>query len=393
MRYLKKTYLLLLLCLFTLQPACAQSLKTGAEQTEAYTGLLKAKRVGVTANHTSLIGAKHIVDVLLEHGINVVRIYAPEHGFRGTADAGENVNTAKDAKTGIEIASIYGETYKPTPEQLRGIDYMLFDMQDVGVRFFTYISTMHYVMEACAEQRIPVIVLDRPNPNGFYVDGPLLEPAHRSFVGMHPIPVVHGMTVGELAGMINGEGWLKNGIRCDLTIIPCENYTHKTLYSLPVKPSPNLPTMQSVYLYPSVCFFEGTALSLGRGTDFPFQVFGHPSYKGIYSFSFTPKSMEGAKNPPLLNRLCYGVDLRNFPEKILISDGKIRLEWLIEAYRNYPDKARFFTNYMTRLWGTDKVQKQIIDACTEDEIRASWQEELSAFKQLRKKYLLYPDFE
>ena len=391
--YKKRTYSLLLLCFFTLQALYAQPLKIGAERTEAYIDLLKGKRVGLTANHTSLIGEKHIVDILLEQGVNVARIYAPEHGFRGTADAGETVNTTKDIKTGIEIASIYGATYKPAPEQLRGIDYMLFDMQDVGVRFFTYISTMHYLMEACAEQRIPVIVLDRPNPNGFYVDGPLLEPAHRSFVGMHPIPVVHGMTVGELARMINEEGWLRNGVRCDLTVISCENYTHKTRYKLPVRPSPNLPTMLSVYLYPSICFFEGTVISLGRGTDFPFQLFGHPAYEGIYSFSFVPKSVEGATNPPLLNRLCYGVDLHNFPESILTSDAKIRLEWLIEAYRNYPDKANFFTSYMTRLWGTDKVQKQIINAYTADEIRASWQKELSTFKQLRKKYLLYPDFE
>ncbi len=393
MNYLKTAGFLIILYIVMIQSACAQPLQTGAEQADAYLPLLKGKRVGVTANHTSMIGEKHLVDVLLEKKVNVVRIYAPEHGFRGTADAGENVNTAKDAKTGIEIASIYGNTKKPTPAQLKGIDCMLFDMQDVGVRFFTYISTMHYVMEACAEQGIPVMVLDRPNPNGFYVDGPVLELKNQSFVGMHPIPVVHGMTVGELATMMNEEAWLKNKVHCELTVISCKNYTHKTLYELPVKPSPNLPGMQAVYLYPSTCYFEGTVVSLGRGTDYPFQVFGHPAYKGIYTFTFTPHSIEGAKNPPLLDKLCYGVDLRNFPQKELIAAGKIHLEWLVEAYANYPDKAHFFTTYSTKLWGTERVQKLIAQNCSADEIRASWQKELSDFKQLRKKYLLYPDFE
>ena len=362
----------------------------GAAQIDEYISLLQGKRVGVTANHTSLIGDQHLVDVLLAQGINITCIYSPEHGFRGTADAGAHVASDKDLATNIPIVSLYGKNKKPTPEHLRNIDYMVFDMQDVGLRFFTYLSTLHYVMEACAEQDIPLLILDRPNPNGFYVDGAVLELQHRSFVGMHPIPVVHGMTLGELAQMINGEQWLNNGVQCAVTVIPCQHYTRQTLYRLPVKPSPNLPNMQAVYLYASLCFFEGSAISLGRGTEFPFQVFGHPDFKGVYDFSFTPKAVQGANNPPLKDKICYGVDLRSYPENDLTSNPHIHLEWLLEAYRNFNHKDQFFTAYFTTLWGTAKVQKMIEDGMTATQIRNSWQDDVEKFLQQREKYLLYP---
>jgi len=371
----------------------AQPLQTGAEQLDKYLPLLQGKRVGVTANHTSIIGDNHLVDVLLENNINVVRIYAPEHGFRGTADAGEKVNSAKDEKTGIEIASLYGSNHKPSKEQLRGVDYMLFDMQDVGARFYTYLSTMHYVMEACAEQKIPVIVLDRPNPNGFYVDGPILEQKFRSFVGMHPIPIVHGMTLGELAQMINAEGWLKNKITCNLTVIPCSGYTHNTEYVLPVNPSPNLNDQHAIYLYPSLCLFEGTPISVGRGTERPFQQFGHPSFEPYYGYNFMPKPMPGAQNPPHKGQWCYGQNLMYYPENHFFSDRVLLLEWLIETYGYYKEKDKFFTPFFYNLCGTESIRKQIEQGKTAVEIRASWQPALAQFKQLRKKYLLYEDFE
>jgi uncharacterized protein YbbC (DUF1343 family) len=384
----KRTFLLILL--FVSCAAHAQ-ITVGAAQHHKYMPLLQGKRVGVTANHTSLIDGKHLVDMLLHNGVNVVRIYAPEHGFRGKADAGASFSSTKDETTGLEITSLYGKNYKPTPGQLQGIDCMVFDMQDVGLRFFTYLSTLHYVMEACAEQGIPVIVLDRPNPNGHYVDGPLLEPEHRSFVGMHPIPVVHGMTLGELAGMINGERWLKNGVQCNLTVIPCTGYTHHSRYTLPVKPSPNLPNMQAVYLYASLCFFEGTAVSLGRGTAFPFQVFGHPDFKGVYPFSFVPEAVEGATNPPLKGVQCYGVDLRNFPQTQLLHEGRIRLEWLLDAYRHFKAKDKFFLPYFSKLWGTARIRQLMEQGATEAEIRASWAAGVAAFKAQRVKYLLYEE--
>ncbi len=292
---MKKILFLLLLFLTVLHhEAQSQECVPGAARFDRYIHLLQGKRVGITANHTTQINGRHLVDILLKKGIDITRIYAPEHGFCGTADAGVHIASGKDQATGIDIISLYGSNRKPSAAQLQNIDCMLFDMQDVGLRYFTYLSTMHYVMESCAEQDIPVIILDRPNPNGFYVDGPVPEAKHRSFVGLHPIPVVHGMTLGELAQMINGEKWLANGVQCRLTIVSCENYNHSTLYRLPVKPSPNLPNMQAVYLYPSLCPFEGTVISLGRGTAFPFQLFGHPAFKGIYPFSFTPQATEGA---------------------------------------------------------------------------------------------------
>jgi len=371
----------------------AATVQTGAEQLNAYLPLLQGKKVGVVANHTSVIGDKHLVDVLLERKIDVIRIFAPEHGFRGTADAGEKVNTTEDAKTGLKIVSLYGQNYKPTVEQLRDIECVVFDMQDVGVRFYTYLSTMYYVMEACAENDIPFIVLDRPNPNGFYVDGPILQPEFSSFVGLLPIPIVHGMTLGELAFMINSEAWMKDDVVCNLTVVTCAGYTHKTLYDLPLPPSPNLPNQQSIYLYPSLCLFEGTVVSLGRGTEFPFQVFGHPTFETNYEFSFTPKSVAGAQNPPLKNELCYGIDLRNFPEEELVENGCIRLEWLIEAYRNFPQKAKFYNSFFYKLCGSDSIRKQIEAGLSADEIRASWQSQLAEFKELRRFYLLYADFE
>ena len=381
--------IIFLLFLLLLSFAAHAQITVGAARPHKYMPLLQGRLVGVTANHTSLVDSTHLVDVLLQNGVNVVRIYAPEHGFRGKADAGASLSSTKDEATGLDIVSLYGKNYKPTPEQLRGIDCMVFDMQDVGLRFFTYLSTLHYVMEACAEQDIPVVVLDRPNPNGHYVDGSLLEPEYRSFVGMHPIPVVHGMTLGELAGMINGERWLKNGLQCDLTVIPCIGYTHRSRYELPVKPSPNLPNMQAVYLYASLCFFEGTAVSLGRGTAFPFQVFGHPAFKDVYSFSFTPEAVEGATNPPLKGEQCYGIDLRHFPQDQLVNEGRIRLEWLLDAYHHFKPKDKFFLPYFSKLWGTARIRQLMEQGATETEIRASWAADVTAFKTQRAKYLLY----
>jgi uncharacterized protein YbbC (DUF1343 family) len=384
-------YILMLILWWAIAAGFAQPVQTGAARTEAYLPLLKGRRIGITANHTAVVGEKHLVDVLLENGVSVTRIFAPEHGFRGTADAGQHVDAAVDGATGIEIVSLYGKNVKPTPEQLRGLDCMVFDMQDVGVRFYTYLSTLHYVMEACAENRLPLIVFDRPNPNGFYIDGPVLEPAFRSFVGLHPLPVVHGMTLGELAGMINGEGWLRNGVACRLTVVPCSGYTHQTLYTLPVRPSPNLPDRQAVYLYPSLCLFEGTVVSVGRGTETPFTVFGHPSFQPHYRFRFRPQSLPGAKHPPFENEWCYGIDLRHFPLDELTGNGHLRLQWLIEAYRNYTPKEGFFTDFFYKLCGTEKIRRQIEQGRSAAEIRASWQAEVAEFKGLRKKYLLYDE--
>ncbi len=387
-----KTKLLIALLLLSFA-ATAQSLQTGAEQLDSYLPLLKGKRVGVTANHTSIIGDEHLVDVLIKNGVQVVRIYAPEHGFRGTAGAGEKVDATKDERTGIEIASLYGKNFKPTAGQLKGVDCMLFDMQDVGTRFYTYLSTMHYVMEACAEHKIPVIVLDRPNPNGFYVDGPILEKEYKSFVGMHPIPIVHGMTLGELAQMINGEGWLKNKIKCDLTVVPCAGYTHTTYCDLPVSPSPSLPTMQAIHLYPSLCLFEGTPISVGRGTNQPFEMFGHPVFEGVYPYNFTPQSMPGVPHPPFEGEDCYGENLHYFGDNYLMDEPQIRLHWLIDAYSKYPQKDKFFTDFFYKLCGTKSIRQQIESGMDADRIRDSWQPAVEQFKLLRKNYLLYPDFE
>lgn len=378
-----------------------RSIQTGAENFTVYLPLLKNKKVGIVTNQTGIISSLKInataipqnttseltkislVDFLLEQNIALPKIYAPEHGFRGTADAGELIKDGKDTKTGLPVISLYGDNKKPKPEQLMGIDVMVFDLQDVGARFYTYISSLHYVMEACAEQNIPLIVLDRPNPNGAIIDGPVLEKEFSSFVGMHPIPVLHGMTIGEYAKMINGEQWLKNGIQCKLTVIPCLNYNHEMAYKLPVKPSPNLPNDQSINLYASLCLFEGTNVSVGRGTEKQFQVYGSP-FLPKSSFSFTPAPNLGAKDPMHNGKLCYGEDLSRIKKL-----NRLELLWLIKAYESTADKKAFFNSFFVKLAGTKKLQEQIEKGITEPEIRKSWEKGLNDFKEIRKKYLIY----
>jgi uncharacterized protein YbbC (DUF1343 family) len=362
----------------------------GAARFDTYLPVLKGKSVGMIVNHSSLVGSTHLVDTLLSLGVNVKKIFAPEHGFRGTADAGETVKNNVDTRTGLPVISLYGSTKKPGPAELSGLDVVVFDIQDVGARFYTYISTMSLAMEACAEQGLDFMVLDRPNPNGHYVDGPVLETSFTSFVGMHPVPIVHGMTVGEYAQMVNGEKWLKGGVQCRLQIVTCENYTHSTVYEPPVKPSPNLPDIKSIYLYPSLCFFEGTPLSVGRGTDRPFQLFGAPEYVGKYAFSFTPESKPGAKNPPLLGKRCYGIDLGNKSVDELRNVG-FNLEWIIEMYQNFPRKESFFTNFFNTLAGTFTLQQQIRNNVPIKDIRASWEPALTNYKSMRMRYLLYEE--
>jgi uncharacterized protein YbbC (DUF1343 family) len=366
--------------------------KTGAERTDQYLPLLESKKVGIVANHTSLIGNVHLVDSLLSHGVNIKKIFAPEHGFRGTADAGEKILTSADEKTGLPMISLYGERYKPTAADLDDLDIIVFDIQDVGARFYTYISTMHYVMEACAENGVPFLILDRPNPNGFYVDGPVLDTRYRSFVGMHPVPVVHGMTLAEYASMINGEKWLKDGLTAELHYVLCDGYDHLTLYRLPVRPSPNLQTQLSVYLYPSLCFFEGTVINVGRGTDFPFMVFGHPDLRNA-AFRYTPVPKPGAMNPPHKNMLSNGVDLRDFDERFVIDRRELYLEWLLFAYKNMPEETEFFNGFFTRLFGNKEVQTMIENGTGINAIMKSWENDVKEFKKIRKKYLLYKDFE
>ncbi|TGD57442.1 DUF1343 domain-containing protein [Flavobacterium humi] len=360
------------------------AIKTGADNYEAYMPLLKDKKVGIVTNQTGILSDKtHVVDFLLGKKVDIRKIFAPEHGFRGTADAGEHVIDGKDTKTGLPIISLYGSNKKPKAEQLAGIDVLVFDLQDVGARFYTYISSLHYVMEACAENNLPLIILDRPNPNGAIIDGPVLEKEFTSFVGMHPIPVLHGMTIGEYGKMINGEKWLKNGIQCSLTVIPCLDYRREMPYSLPVKPSPNLPNDQAINLYASLCFFEGTNVSLGRGTEKQFQVYGSPSLPKS-AFSFTPQPNFGSKEPPLKGQLCYGEDLSSI--------GKVKqleLKWLIKAYRTTSDKSKFFTDFFTKLSGTKKLQQQIEAGIPETEIRNSWKKGIEDFKKIRAKYLIY----
>lgn len=360
----------------------------GAYQIDQYRHLIEGRSVAIVANQTSLVGKTHLVDTLKRIGIYITAIFAPEHGFRDLADAGYEIGDSVDPATGIPVISLYGKHLKPTAENLNGIDVVIFDIQDVGVRFYTYISTLHYVLEACAENNVKCVVLDRPNPNGFYFDGNIADTAYRSFVGMDPVPVVHGMTVGEYAQMLNGEGWLKKSVSCNLTVIKCANYTHKTLYELPVRPSPNLPNQTSIYLYPSICFFEGTTISLGRGTPYPFQVYGSPKLPDT-GFSFTPESIPGAKNPPLLGVKCYGVDLRDAMKDKLIPSPGINLGWVIDAYRQYPDKEKFFTSYFDTLASGPTLREQIQKGMTSDEIRATWKEGLAKFGKIREKYLLY----
>lgn len=375
---------LTLICLLIATVSFAQNIKTGAKNYKKYLPLLKSKSVGIVTNQTSIIDEKtHLVDFLLAKNVKIKTIFAPEHGFRGTADAGEHLNDEIDAKTALPIVSLYGKNSKPKPEQLQGIDVVVFDIQDVGSRFYTFISTLHIVMEACAENNVPIIVLDRPNPVGSIVDGPILEKEFSSFVGMDAIPILHGMTFGEYAKMLNGEKWLKNGVQCKLTVIKCKKYKREMPYSLPVKPSPNLPNDQSINLYASLCLFEGTNVSMGRGTETQFQIYGSP-YLPKSDFVFTPKPNFGAKEPVYNGVLCYGEDLTKNPKL-----DKIELKWLIKAYNITSDKSRFFNPFFTKLAGTKKLQEQIEAGVSEEEIRNSWKEGLDNFKKIRAKYLIY----
>ena len=363
----------------------------GAQQTADYLPLLTGKRIAVVANQTSVIGQTHLVDSLLNSGINILRVFGPEHGFRGQADAGEHLADNIDGATGLPVVSLYGKHRKPTTADMDSLDLVIFDIQDVGVRFYTYISTLHYVMEACAENNVPLLVLDRPNPNGFYIDGPVLDTATtRSFVGMHPVPLVHGMTIGEYAMMINGEHWLSGGEICQLMVVPCRNYTHRTHYQLPIKPSPNLPTYRSVLLYPSLGLFEGTFMSVARGTEFPFEAIGHPDYN-VAPFRFTPHSVDGAKFPPFKDVQCRGYDLRTISTDSLESVARISLKWLIDSYEYFLSKPDFFNSFLDKLAGPE-LRNQIKKGMTEAEIRQSWQDGLRDFQLIRKKYLLYEDF-
>lgn len=412
--------LLLLICLSLILTSvfCQPSEKTdtnilpGAYRMEVYLPYLKGKRVGVFANQTSMVGQTHLVDTLRKRGVNIVKIFAPEHGFRGTADAGEQVSNDTDKQTGIPIISLYGKKVKPSAADLKDVDVLLFDLQDVGVRFYTYLSSLQYFMEGAFENGKPLLILDRPNPNGFYVDGPVLDTAYKSFVGMQPIPVVYGMTIGEYAKMIAGEQWLSEAANNVYTsygnakatvdtpvhfvVIKCANYTHASRYQLPVAPSPNLTTMHAVYMYPSTCFFEGTHLSEGRGTTHPFEYFGHPSLPHDL-FQFTPQSTTAAKDPKLKNQLCYGWNITDAPV-----EAHLQLKWLLQAYQLFPNKDSFFIQpkskephdyFFNKLAGSNTLMQQIVGGKTEAQIRASWQPQLEAFKEIRKKYLLYGDVE
>ncbi len=392
-----KTFIRLLPMLMLLFHVIAPALQAqdkriipGDEQTQAYFPLLKNKRVAIFSNHTGMIGSHHLLDVLVENGFNVTAIFSPEHGFRGKADAGEQVSSTRDAKTGVPILSLYdGKSRKPSAASMQKFDILVVDIQDVGLRFYTYYISMCRLMDACAEHQREVLVLDRPNPNGHYVDGPLLDMKYKSGVGWLPIPVVHGMTLGELARMVNGEGWLPGKRTCRLTVVPCLNYTHQTPYELPVAPSPNLPNMKAIYLYPSLCLFEGTPVSLGRGTALPFQIYGHPQMKG-YGYQFTPRSVPGAKNPPLLNQLCHGVNLSMLNMEPLRAKG-LDLSYVIDAYRNLQMGDRFFKPFFNLLMGTDTVKQLIMAGKSADEIKATWQNDIKQFKERRKPYLLYEE--
>ena len=376
-------------CQSQAKPTHVEPIKVGAERMTEYVPYLAEERVAVLANHTAMVGDTHLVDTLVAQGVNVVGILSPEHGFRGAADAGEHISNSVDEKTGIPIWSLYnGNTKRPSDAVMQSFDVLVVDMQDVGLRFYTYYIAMLRMMDACADYGCRVVVLDRPNPNGMYVDGPLLDMKYKSGVGALPIPVVHGLTMGEIALMARGEGWCKE---CELQVVRCENYTHQSRYTLPIAPSPNLRTQHAIYLYPSVCLFEGTICSLGRGTDFPFEVYGHPDYADS-EFAFMPRSVAGAKNPPLKDKECYGVDLRCKDDEQIIAEG-FNLEYIIDAYRNLNARSgvgeRFFTSMFELLVGVDYVRKMIIEGRSADEIRAVWQAELEEFKALRQQYLLY----
>ena len=404
----KSIYLISTLFLFLLAMSCQTQKKdqkapieekkeiiVGANQTEKYIDLLKGKNIGMVANNTSVIfkngkatnSHQHLVDSLLSLNINITKIFAPEHGFRGIADAGAIISDDIDSQTKVQVVSLFGKNFKPSPSQMENIDLVIFDMQDVGVRFYTYLSTLHYVMEACAENGIPVIVLDRPNPNGHYIDGPVLQEEYKSFVGLHPVPIVYGMTIGEYAKMINGEKWMKDGIQCDLTVIPLKNYTYQSTYSLPLRPSPNLPNDKSINLYASVCMFEGTNVSCGRGTEMQFQIFGSPYLpRDVYNFTFTTQSNFGSKNPKYKGQECYGLDLSEIENL-----NSLNFSWLINAYNATDEKDTFFREKkFNKLAGTAKLKAQIEQGLTFEEINATWQKDLLTFKKIREKYLLYP---
>jgi uncharacterized protein YbbC (DUF1343 family) len=385
---MRKVYLLFALLVLTPKVIVfGQNLKLGADRLDVLLPEIQGKNIALVVNHTSLQSdGTHLIDALLQKEVRIKTIFAPEHGLRGTASAGETIKDGKDTKTGIPVTSLYGKNYKPTADQLKGIDVVIFDIQDVGARFYTYISTMHYVMEACAENNKLCVILDRPNPHD-YIDGPILNLKYRSFVGMHQIPVLHGLTIGELAQMVNDEGWLKDAVQCHLKVVTMQGWEHGDAYALPERPSPNLSNMQAIGLYPSLCFFEATNVSVGRGTDFPFQVIGAPDSK-YGSFAFTPASNEGAKSPLNMNQKCYGEDLRNMRPSL-----NIDLDFLIRFYKKSGQGEAFFTNarFMDLLSGTDQLRLQIIKGATKEEIYKSWQTGLTTYKELRKKYLLYSD--
>lgn len=383
---------------FAGNPIKDKPIKTGADQTEQYLPYLKGKRVALLANPTTIVGNKHFVDSMLKRGVNIVKVFGPEHGFRGNASAGIKVADEVDPTTGVKVVSLYGPKRKPSKADLEDVDLMIFDIQDVGCRFYTYINVLSHIMEACAENGKELLILDRPNPNGYLVDGPILDMTYKSGIGMFPIPIAHGMTIAEFAQMINGEGWLPNKMQAKLKIIKVANYAHDMDYTLPVKPSPNLNTQQSIMLYPTTCLFEGTVLNHGRGTQFPFTIFGSPLYKGIYDFSFTPVSIKGMAETPLhMNKECYGIDLRNVDIAELKKSKRIQIQWMIDLYNKFPVKEQFFDRSQSnqigdinKLIGNDVFRKQVAEGVSVEAIYASWEPGLSNYKTMRKKYLLYP---
>lgn len=406
MNYRRFNIILFLLCFFCAPFLQAQIVMpennlrkdciTGAEKMDAYLPLLEGKRVALLINHTSVVGPELTLlpDTLMKRGVNIVKILAPEHGFRGKAEAGEKVNDGIDAKTGLQVISLYGNSKKPTQEQLADVDVVIYDIQDVGARFYTYISTMQYAMEACAEYGKEFIILDRPNPNGFYVDGPVLDKTLKSFVGMQPVPIVYGMTAGEYGKMLVGEKWMSNAASLKLTVIPCDKYDHSVKYELPVNPSPNLRTMAAIYAYPSLCLFEGTDVSVGRGTKYPFQMFGHPSFKNKAMYGFMPNIADEGPDPLHAAKSCYGMMVAMTTEEALVTvAGRVKLFYLLKAYGMWDDKSTFFNNFFDKLAGTKELKKQIQQGWSENDIRESWQKDIDAFKNIRKKYLLYKDFE
>ena len=384
-----KKYFFLLFILF-MQVAGLPQIRCGDERTDLYYPLLRHKNIAVVANAASVVGKENLVDILVRDGLKVEIIFCPEHGFRNFADAGQILRNSVDSATKLPVISLYGKKKRPEPQDLADIDIVVFDLQDVGVRFYTYISTLSYMMEACSQSNIPLMVLDRPNPNGFYIDGPVMDSSLFSFVGLHTVPIVYGMTIGEYAKMINEEGWLKNGMICDLSVIPLENYTHQSRYELPANPSPNLRNMNAVYLYPSLCLFEGTIISVGRGTAMPFEIYGHPAFKG-FSFEFIPRPEKGSTDLLYSGQLCRGLDLRNFYNNHPRLMGRLNLNWLIMSYQTLGTDPHFFNDYFDRLAGTPSLRQQIKAGRTEMEIRQSWQPDLDKFKEIRAKYLLYPE--